>query len=103
MQVVWTNARGGAKACSSATPRLREQLFELGPPGWSPSFTWVEEPRLHPLHPTTPWTPPPFEKRLHCATMNTIRSIQKLNQAELDAAVPPESSWHTNYRDTAYI
>ena len=35
--------------------------------------------------------------------MNTIRSIQKLNKTELDNAVPPESSWHTDYRDTAYI
>jgi RNA-binding motif X-linked protein 2 len=35
--------------------------------------------------------------------MNTVRNIQKLNEIELANAVPPESSWHTDYRDTAYI
>jgi RNA-binding motif protein, X-linked 2 len=35
--------------------------------------------------------------------MNTIRKIQELNKAELAAGVKPEGSWHTDYRDTAYI
>ncbi|ORY17253.1 hypothetical protein BCR34DRAFT_467781, partial [Clohesyomyces aquaticus] len=35
--------------------------------------------------------------------MNTIRSIQKLNQRELEEGVNPEASWHTDYRDTAFV
>ncbi|MCJ1445164.1 MAG: hypothetical protein MMC23_005669 [Stictis urceolatum] len=35
--------------------------------------------------------------------MNTIREIQKLNQRELESVVPPSASWHTDYRDTAYV
>ncbi|KAL9101244.1 MAG: hypothetical protein Q9163_003477 [Psora crenata] len=35
--------------------------------------------------------------------MNTIREIQNLNKRELENAVPPEASWHTDYRSTAYI
>ncbi|KAF2107747.1 hypothetical protein BDV96DRAFT_606295 [Lophiotrema nucula] len=39
----------------------------------------------------------------HSAAMNTIRSIQKLNQRELEDGTDPKSSWHTDYRDTAFI
>jgi RNA-binding motif X-linked protein 2 len=35
--------------------------------------------------------------------MNTIREIQKLNQRELENVTQPSASWHTDYRDTAYI
>ncbi|EED17610.1 conserved hypothetical protein [Talaromyces stipitatus ATCC 10500] len=35
--------------------------------------------------------------------MNSIRQIQALNKRELENAVPPEASWHADYRDTAYI
>ncbi|KAL1974600.1 hypothetical protein VTN31DRAFT_4804 [Thermomyces dupontii] len=35
--------------------------------------------------------------------MNTVRQIQALNKRELENAVPPEASWHADYRDTAYI
>lgn len=35
--------------------------------------------------------------------MNKIREIQRLNQRELENTVPPTASWHTDYRDTAYI
>ena len=35
--------------------------------------------------------------------MNQIRQIERLNQRELDKCVPPNASWHTDYRDTAYI
>ncbi|KAL4788632.1 hypothetical protein BJX76DRAFT_344760 [Aspergillus varians] len=35
--------------------------------------------------------------------MNNIRQVQALNKAELENAVPPEASWHADYRDTAYI
>ncbi|MDI1492291.1 MAG: RNA-binding protein Cwf29 [Ramalina farinacea] len=35
--------------------------------------------------------------------MNTVREIERLNKRELENAVPPEASWHTDYRDTAYI
>ncbi|KAG9237651.1 RNA binding domain-containing protein [Amylocarpus encephaloides] len=35
--------------------------------------------------------------------MNTIRQIQELNKRELENGVSPEASWHTDYRDTAYI
>ena len=35
--------------------------------------------------------------------MQSIKNVQRLNQRELDAAVPPSASWHTDYRDTAYI
>ncbi|KAJ9295578.1 hypothetical protein DTO271G3_6034 [Paecilomyces variotii] len=35
--------------------------------------------------------------------MNAIRQVQALNKRELENAVPPEASWHADYRDTAYI
>lgn len=35
--------------------------------------------------------------------MQSIKQIERLNQRELDAAVPASASWHTDYRDTAYI
>ncbi|KAF1979341.1 hypothetical protein BU23DRAFT_576948 [Bimuria novae-zelandiae CBS 107.79] len=35
--------------------------------------------------------------------MNSIRAIQKLNKRELEEGINPEASWHTNYRDTAFI
>ncbi|PQE15803.1 hypothetical protein CJF30_00006200 [Rutstroemia sp. NJR-2017a BBW] len=35
--------------------------------------------------------------------MNTIRQIQELNKRELEQGIPPSASWHTDYRDTAYI
>ena len=35
--------------------------------------------------------------------MNSIRNIARLNEAELEKVIPPNASWHTDYRDTAYI
>jgi RNA-binding motif protein, X-linked 2 len=35
--------------------------------------------------------------------MNSIRNIARLNEAELEKCTPPNASWHTDYRDTAYI
>lgn len=35
--------------------------------------------------------------------MNAIRATQALNKRELEAATPSNASWHTDYRDTAYI
>ncbi|CAG7936394.1 unnamed protein product [Penicillium salamii] len=35
--------------------------------------------------------------------MNSIRQVQALNKRELENAVPPEASWHADYRDTAYV
>lgn len=35
--------------------------------------------------------------------MNKIREVQRLNDRELERVVPPNASWHTDYRDTAYI
>lgn len=35
--------------------------------------------------------------------MNSIRSIQRLNKRELEEGIAPEASWHTDYRDTAFI
>ena len=35
--------------------------------------------------------------------MNSIKSIARLNDAELAACTLPAASWHTDYRDTAYI
>jgi RNA-binding motif protein, X-linked 2 len=35
--------------------------------------------------------------------MNSVRSIQKLNKRELEEGITPEASWHTDYRDTAFI
>ena len=36
-------------------------------------------------------------------TMQSIKQIQRLNERELDKAVAPSASWHTDYRDTAYV
>ncbi|KAK5136387.1 hypothetical protein LTR08_003513 [Meristemomyces frigidus] len=35
--------------------------------------------------------------------MQSIRQITRLNALELDKVIPPNASWHTDYRDTAYI
>ncbi|KAF2153003.1 RNA-binding domain-containing protein [Myriangium duriaei CBS 260.36] len=35
--------------------------------------------------------------------MQSIKQIQRLNQRELDNSIPSSASWHTDYRDTAYI
>jgi len=35
--------------------------------------------------------------------MNNIREIQALNKRELENGVPSSASWHTDYRDTAYV
>jgi RNA-binding motif X-linked protein 2 len=35
--------------------------------------------------------------------MNAVRAIQQLNKRELEAGINPEGSWHTDYRDTAFI
>ena len=35
--------------------------------------------------------------------MNTIREIQALNKREIENGVPTSASWHTDYRDTAYV
>ncbi|OAA79215.1 RNA binding domain protein [Akanthomyces lecanii RCEF 1005] len=35
--------------------------------------------------------------------MNQIRAIQALNRKEIENGISPEASWHTDYRDTAYI
>ncbi|KAI1337232.1 hypothetical protein F5Y15DRAFT_165383 [Xylariaceae sp. FL0016] len=35
--------------------------------------------------------------------MNQIRSIQALNKREIENGIPPEASWHTDYRDTAFV
>lgn len=35
--------------------------------------------------------------------MNKIREIQELNKRELENAIPPNASWHIDYRDTSII
>lgn len=35
--------------------------------------------------------------------MQSARQIARLNELELEKCVPPNASWHTDYRDTAYI
>ena len=35
--------------------------------------------------------------------MNSVRAIQQLNKRELEAGTSPEGSWHTDYRDTAFV
>ena len=35
--------------------------------------------------------------------MNSIRNIAKLNELELQKVTPSNASWHTDYRDTAYV
>jgi RNA-binding motif X-linked protein 2 len=35
--------------------------------------------------------------------MNSVRAIQQLNKRELESATSTEGSWHTDYRDTAFI
>jgi RNA-binding motif X-linked protein 2 len=37
------------------------------------------------------------------AAMNSVRAIQQLNKRELEAGISPEGSWHTDYRDTAFV
>ncbi|KAI1400662.1 hypothetical protein F4819DRAFT_487353 [Hypoxylon fuscum] len=35
--------------------------------------------------------------------MNQVRAIAALNKREIENGVPPEASWHTDYRDTAFV
>jgi RNA-binding motif X-linked protein 2 len=46
-----------------------------------------------------PFASPPSS---HTA-MNQIKQVQRLNERELEKVVPSNASWHTDYRDTAYI
>lgn len=39
----------------------------------------------------------------HITAMNSVRAIQQLNKRELEQGINPEGSWHTDYRDTAFI
>jgi RNA-binding motif X-linked protein 2 len=39
----------------------------------------------------------------HTIAMNQIKQVQRLNERELEKVVPSNASWHTDYRDTAYI
>ncbi|KAF1938740.1 RNA-binding domain-containing protein [Clathrospora elynae] len=41
--------------------------------------------------------------RLKHQNMNSVRAIQQLNKRELEAGITPEGSWHTDYRDTAFV
>ncbi|KAL2107352.1 hypothetical protein VUR80DRAFT_5331 [Thermomyces stellatus] len=42
-------------------------------------------------------------QQITIAVMNQIRAIQALNKRELENGIPPEASWHADYRDTAYV
>lgn len=35
--------------------------------------------------------------------MQSIRQVARLNETELEKVIPSNASWHTDYRDTAYI
>lgn len=35
--------------------------------------------------------------------MNSVRAIQQLNKRELESGIGTEGSWHTDYRDTAFV
>lgn len=35
--------------------------------------------------------------------MNQIRAIQELNRKEIEQGITSDASWHTDYRDTAYV
>lgn len=35
--------------------------------------------------------------------MQSVRQVQRLNEVELEKCIPSNASWHTDYRDTAYI
>jgi len=35
--------------------------------------------------------------------MNSVRAIEQLNKRELESGVGTEGSWHTDYRDTAFV
>jgi RNA-binding motif X-linked protein 2 len=40
---------------------------------------------------------------LSTPAMNSVRAIQQLNKRELEAGITSEGSWHTDYRDTAFV
>ncbi|TKA24399.1 hypothetical protein B0A50_06719 [Salinomyces thailandicus] len=42
-------------------------------------------------------------ERIAIFSMQSIRQVERLNDIELQKVVPPNASWHTDYRDTAYI
>lgn len=42
-------------------------------------------------------------KRGESNKMQSVRQVQRLNDLELEKVVPSNASWHTDYRDTAYI
>lgn len=57
-------------------------------------------PKVHPQHAQLSSLPPKTDR---VAAMNSVRAIQQLNKRELEAGITPEGSWHTDYRDTAFI
>ena len=54
-------------------------------------------------HPLPCLAPSPPHSPATTTAMNSVRAIQQLNKRELEAAITPEGSWHTDYRDTAFI
>ena len=44
-----------------------------------------------------------LDSRRAITEMQSVRQIARLNDLELEKCVPPNASWHTDYRDTAYI
>ena len=56
--------------------------------------------KVHEQDTTLPSLP---RNKSHNLVMNSVRAIQQLNKRELEAGINPEGSWHTDYRDTAFI
>ena len=75
-----------------------QHLFCRGPA--TCSICQAPSSKVHSQNCTTPSLPPSC---LHILAMNSVRAIQQLNKRELEAGINPEGSWHTDYRDTAFV
>ena len=63
-----------------------------------PYFCFSQEVQLKSSHHL-----PKTRSRPHQRIMQSIRQVARLNEIELEKCVPSNASWHTDYRDTAYL
>jgi RNA-binding motif X-linked protein 2 len=84
---------GGGSTFTVFTELPAGVLYATRVPHFRDSFNFIWRPHLRNHTSLSP----------NIATMNTVRSIQRLNERELADGTPPTSSWHTDYRDTAFI
>ncbi|KAJ8132239.1 hypothetical protein O1611_g1386 [Lasiodiplodia mahajangana] len=104
--------RASQRSGRHLTTALQEPLYFLNPVASSTSFrincdaytvTRAELSLIFDPRGTQPYAIKRQKSTHAIFAMNQIRAIQALNKREIENGVSPEASWHTDYRDTAFI